>query len=169
MKLSFTIILETYKGLEVGKGEQGASPYCAFPISLPKGRSVLGSLPTFTNSTGVRVQTQRQPQGLQVSRQRITFIYLFFKAARIGFIYVAEAFPGKLAEIYSSCMVLLKVERRMVKKKLIFIKHLFCAKVLAFYMPQRMYSMTKNYEINYHFHSQVRLGCGCVTYLKSCS
>lgn len=66
MKLSFNIILETYKALE-GKGEQGASPYCTFPISFPKDRSVLGSLPTFTNSTGVREQTQRQPQGLQVS------------------------------------------------------------------------------------------------------
>lgn len=36
MKLSFNIILETYKGLEVGKGEQGASPDYTFPSHSPK-------------------------------------------------------------------------------------------------------------------------------------
>lgn len=36
MKLSFNIILETYKGLEVAKGEQGASPDCTFPSHSPK-------------------------------------------------------------------------------------------------------------------------------------
>lgn len=73
-------------------------------------------------------------------------IYLFiFKAARIGFIYVAEAFPGKLAEIYSSCMVLLKVERRMVKKKLIFTKHLFRARQSAsfLYAPKNLFHAKK--------------------------
>lgn len=58
---------------------------------------------------------------------------------------MAEAFPGKLAEIYSPRMVLLKVERRMVKKKLILTKHLLCARQNAsfLYAPKNLFHAKK--------------------------
>lgn len=58
---------------------------CTFPISFPKDPTVLGSLPTFTNSTGAREQTQRWSPGLRVSWLSDAHLALMFPGCLGGY------------------------------------------------------------------------------------
>lgn len=68
-----------------------------------------------------------------------------------------------------TCTVPFKEKRRMVAKELILTKHLFCARHMASFLRVQMNLFHAKILQDDHFHLQVRLRCGRITYPKSYS